>query len=353
MGCCSDCGCEDKVEKGQQERNADSPSGAKTILKTDSVWRISDRLGRFKVRLGFGRDGYRVKPGLYALGNPDRSSHIIVTANYKLSFDIVRKSLRGHSVYILVLDTKGINVWCAAGKGSFGTDELLRRVLETDLDVITDTRELILPQLGAPGVSAHKVKQLTGFKVTYGPVRAEDLPDFIDSGKKKTGKMGLVSFNFGERFEIAPLEFVQGLKYFLPIFAALLVLSFIGPLGTLAGQFRKDVYYLLAAYLTGTLGVPLLLPILPGKPFAVKGAALGLVILVVVGLAMKVTAGSLAVSLAVFLPVSAFSAMNFTGATPFTNITGVEREIKKSVPVLIALSAAGIVFKGLLYGGVI
>jgi hypothetical protein len=82
----------------------------------------------------------------------------------------------------LILDTKGINVWCAAGKGTFGTDELVGRILKTGLSEIVSHRKLVLPQLGAPGVSAHEVTKQTGFSVVYGPVRAKDIKAFLDSG---------------------------------------------------------------------------------------------------------------------------------------------------------------------------
>src|SRR3990172_2220623 len=81
-----------------------------------------DRLNAVKVRWGIGRMKYQVPPGLYAVGQPDRTSPVLVTANYKLTFDRLRSRLSEINAWILVLDTKGINVWCAAGKGTFGTE---------------------------------------------------------------------------------------------------------------------------------------------------------------------------------------------------------------------------------------
>ena len=89
---------------------------------------------------------------------------------------LLRKSLKGLNTWILVLDTKGINVWCAAGKGTFGTDELIRRISVTNLDRIVDHRKIIVPAARCARVSAaHEVKKASGFKVCYGPVRAEDV----------------------------------------------------------------------------------------------------------------------------------------------------------------------------------
>jgi CO dehydrogenase/acetyl-CoA synthase gamma subunit (corrinoid Fe-S protein) len=80
-----------------------------------------DRMGRFRSRVSGFRMYYRVDPGLYAVGSPNTDSPVLVSANYKLSFNTLRSNLDGLDAYILVLDTKGINVWCAAGKGTFGT----------------------------------------------------------------------------------------------------------------------------------------------------------------------------------------------------------------------------------------
>ena len=46
--------------------------------------------------------------------HPEKESYVFVTGNYTLSFDALRAALAGKNAYILVLDTKGINVWCAA-----------------------------------------------------------------------------------------------------------------------------------------------------------------------------------------------------------------------------------------------
>jgi CO dehydrogenase/acetyl-CoA synthase gamma subunit (corrinoid Fe-S protein) len=84
---------------------------------------------------------------------------MFVTANYKLSFDNVRKNLSGINGWILVLDTKGINVWCAAGKGTFGTKELVHRIHEIELDKIVTIKNNS-STAPAAGVAAHKVKQV-------------------------------------------------------------------------------------------------------------------------------------------------------------------------------------------------
>jgi len=137
-------------------------------MQTSSQLTFQDKLGAWKARWGINRMNYKVEPGLYSLGNPDENSPVLVTANYKLTFDSLRKELSGLDAWILVLDTKGINVWCAAGKGTFGTTELVNRLLVVQLEKFVAHRTLILPQLGAPGVSAHELQSLPGSRLFMG-----------------------------------------------------------------------------------------------------------------------------------------------------------------------------------------
>ena len=172
---------------------------------------------------------YVVEPGLYALGRPGRRSPVLVTANYKLSFDSLRGALPGRDAWILVLDTKGINVWCAAGKGTFGTKELVGRIGSSGLPGIVSHRNLVLPQLSAPGVAAHQVRELTGFRVLYGPIRSVDLPAFLDNELRATQEMRTKTFTMMERVVLIPMELIGALKTGL---AAMLVLFFLSLWGS-------------------------------------------------------------------------------------------------------------------------
>ena len=164
---------------------------------------------------------YAILPGLYAVGSPTADSPVLVTANYKLTFDALRGRLAGIDAWILVLDTKGVNVWCAAGKGTFGTAELLSRVAAVKLNEVVAHRTLILPQLGATGVSAPEVRKAAGWRVKYGPVVARDIPDFLACGMKKDAAMRTVLFKLPDRMTIAPAE----LAHSWPLLLGALVVS--------------------------------------------------------------------------------------------------------------------------------
>ncbi|MCJ7582645.1 MAG: acetyl-CoA synthase subunit gamma, partial [Candidatus Aminicenantes bacterium] len=232
-----------------------------------------DKLGHLKVRLGFQRMKYLVPPGLYGIGNPDSNSPVLVTANYKLSFDKLRRELEGMNAWILVLDTKGINVWCAAGKRTFGTDELVERITAVNLHNVVSHKKLILPQLGAPGVAAHIVTQRTGFKISYGPVLAKDVQEYIQAGNKATPQMREVRFSLRERLVLTPLEIVGTLKPLLMITLFVLILDLSG-LNIIS---VKDLLPYFGAILIGTILVPALLPWIPVRAFALKGFLLGFI----------------------------------------------------------------------------
>ena len=319
-----------------------------TFLETPAgqVPRITTRLNRddlagtLRVRLGLGRDTYKVAPGLYAVGRPDASAPVLVTANYKLSFDHLRSNLSGMDAWILVLDTRGINVWCAAGKGTFGTTELIQRVGQTRLAEVVAHRRLILPQLGATGVAAHKVKKGCGFEVVWGPVAARHIGRFMQAGQKAEASMRRVTFSLAERLTLVPVEITLLRKYLLWSLLFLFLLSGVGGhIFALAAAWERGLIAIsacLTGIAAGCILTPLLLPWLPGRAFALKGALTG----VAAGLAMVVLIRpgpdlSLGLAAALVLwttAVSSYLAMNFTGSTPFTSPSGVEKEMRRFIP---------------------
>jgi acetyl-CoA decarbonylase/synthase complex subunit gamma len=296
---------------------------------------------------------YTVVPGLYAVGKPDERSPVLVTANYKLSFDKLRSELTGRNVWILVLDTKGINVWCSAGKGTFGTMELVGRVESTGLANLVSHRELILPQLAGPGVAAHEVKKRSGFRVIYGPIRAEDLPAFLDSGLKATPEMRLKTFTLWERMVLIPVELANVMKAGLIIFPVMFLLAYLGKLGdgTVSplnhGLF--SVLALLMAIVAGAVLTPLLLPWLPGRAFSIKGLTLGLLAdFMIVALCLNELAtwtGRLEMLAWLLLipALSTYLAMNFTGASTYTSLSGVKREMRWALPAQIVAGGIGLI----------
>ena len=323
--------------------NISHVSAAGPIPRVSSILNFGDRLGSAKARWGIGRMRCMVEPGLYALGQPRANSVVLVTANYKMSFDRLRSQLDQIDAWIMVLDTKGINVWCAAGKGTFSTEEIIERVKAVELEKIVSHRRLILPQLAGPGVSAHKVKSGCGFSVVYGPIRAEDLPEFLAAGNKATAQMRKVHFNLADRVVLIPMELRMSAKHLLLVALALFLLGGLGADGYSWDRGMaialQSVLILVGGYLVGAVVPVLLLPWLPGRAFSVKGLWVGLAAgLTVVGYSLNnpdVFDSRLIVAGWFFMLVAmaSFLMMNFTGASTYTSLSGVRREVRTAGPI--------------------
>ena len=288
-------------------------------------------------RLGYHRFSHLVESGLYSLGKPSPVSPVFVTSNYTLSFDALRTSLKGIDGYILVLDTKGINVWCAAGKGTFGTNEVIKRVQEAELAQVVSHRRLILPQLGAPGVSAHEVQKQTGFRVDYGPVRAADLPRYLTNGPD--AEMRKVKFPIMDRIVLIPVEIVQ--TFVIMAVAAFVLFLMGGPVAALMA---------ITVVFAGTVLFPILLPWLPTKDFSSKGIVLGIIVALPFIANTSINRGSdpfwitaiFAVADALLIaPGVGYLALNFTGSSTFASRTGVKREIFRYIPIMVAMFIIG------------
>lgn len=328
-------------------------TAAGAVPRVATALTLADRLGAWRVRWSVGRMDYSVEPGLYAVGDATAESPVLVSANYKISFDRLRSQLAGRDAWILVLDTAGVNVWCAAGKGTFGMGELVARAASVGLAEVVSHRVLIVPQLAATGVCAHEVRQRSGFRVVYGPVRAEDLPAFLDAGMEATPAMRRVRFPLADRAVLIPVELVAAAKYALILALAMLLLGGLGSdgysLARLLTTGGREALLALGLYLAAVVLPPLLLPWLPGRAFSAKGAWLGGALglgLLAAGLAGVGDLGS-PVSLAAWAVLSvtivSFLAMNFTGASTYTSLSGVRREMAAAVPLQAAGGVLGLV----------
>jgi hypothetical protein len=305
------------------------------ISGISTKWSLWDYLGGIMVRLDFNRMNYAVKPGLYAVGRPNQDSPVIVSANYKLSFDVLRRALKGLNTWLLVLDTKGVNVWCAAGKGTFGTKELVLKIMETKLGEVVSHKNIIVPQLGAPGVSAGVVKLMSEYNVIYGPVRAEDLKRFIDDGMKASGDMRRVKFGLGDRLTVAILDFVMAAKIGLAVSAVLALSALVFPVFGRAALILAAALW--CAITAGSLLSAAALPYLPGRPFSVKGAIAGILVSIIPIALFKLNPLQAVSAAAAISAVSAYISVNFTGASTFTSLSGVRKELKYAIPAIIGL----------------
>jgi hypothetical protein len=335
----------EKLETGE----INTPAG--DVKRISTTLSFKDKIEGCKVRWGINRYNYKIPTGIYAVGNPGDKSPVLVTADYKLTFDYLRRELTDIDLWILVMDTKGINVWCAAGKGTFGNYELLKVLNKVKLKKIISHKTLILPQLGAPGVAAHVIKK-AGFDVVYGPVRAEDIKEFLNNGLFKTESMREVKFDFRDRLVLTPMEFIPDLKYAAPFLPVLFVFNFfMNPsmgIGEITALTLMNYLPLLAALFAGSVLVPLLLPYIPFRAFSLKGFTLGAiwslvflkyyyVFLIPDNVLVK------AAYTCFILFLTSYTALQFTGSSTYTSFSGTTKETVYSIIAGGLLCAAGFI----------
>jgi NAD-dependent dihydropyrimidine dehydrogenase PreA subunit len=156
------------------------------------------------------------KTGLVKVGNPDRNSPVFLTCNYHLTVQRVKRALKGIDAYLLVANSRGINVWCGAAGGLFTNHDVVSVLKTSGIEELVDHRNVILPQLAATGVEAEIIRDKTRWKVIWGPVYAKNIPAFLKNGLKKASEMREVEFPWEQRIEMAvawafPISFVSAL----------------------------------------------------------------------------------------------------------------------------------------------
>jgi ubiquinone/menaquinone biosynthesis C-methylase UbiE len=272
---------------------------------------------------------FRVEPGLYRAGSPGPESPLFVTANFTLTFNLVRRALRGLDAYLLVIDTRGINVWCAAGGGKFSTREVALSHRAFRLAEVPHRRPAVLPQLAATGVATYKLREEFGVAAAYGPVYARDIRAYVAAGFRKAPAMRRVDWGLAKRLEVT--------WFFALMNGALVALP-------LAVFHRLYSPLAVAAAAAISLAVGALFPWLPTRLYAVKGLAAGALVAVPL-LTYKWLSGAGAARLGAWAAFLAFAGillgLEFSGNTSVSSPSQVKQEFK---PGLIALAALAVAF---------
>jgi ubiquinone/menaquinone biosynthesis C-methylase UbiE len=161
----------------------------------------------------------KMRTGLYAVGHPDADSPVLVTGNFDLTVRRLIQAIDGKvNVWLLVADSAGINVWCAAGGGYFTAEKVIAAVKSSHLNEVVNHHALILPQLCANGVDGWRIRRETGWSVYWGPTRAVDIPAYLAAKRKKTDEMRWVKFPLKDRLEMVTVTMgFYGLLILLPV----------------------------------------------------------------------------------------------------------------------------------------
>ncbi len=185
----------------------------------------------------------------------------------------------------------------------------------------------------------------------YGPVMFQDLPVYLDNGCIASPEMRIKQFPIKERLVLVPVEIMQALRQGLPVILAFLLLAgFAGDrsfLQALITQGLPPSLALLIGIGAGTIVTPLMLPWIPGRPFSLKGGLCGLLLFVLVYALSGVSSMGYSMLeqgswLLVTLAISSWFGMAFTGASTFTSLNGVHKEMLRAMPLQFLFIVSGI-----------
>jgi len=297
--------------------------------------------------LGFRRT-YAVAPGLYFTGDHyDIDAPLLVTSNYHLTVFLVARRIRAANARLLVIDTGGINVWCAAGKGRFSNEEILRQLDRYPRELLSRKPRptLILPKFGMSGVQLRTLRK-QGLRPIVGPLYAKDLPAYLASPPLRNRAADRVDFRFGSRVFV----WLPGLLQTTAL--AALLTSAIWLSGRPWGEPPQLGIVAIVAALTTAYAW--LFPLIPGTRFASKGLLLGILFsgaLLAVLWASDASLRAMAFAAPFTLAAGMLIGLEFTGNSAVSNYSRVKREVATFLPIsalLLVVSAGAFIVLGVL-----
>jgi NAD-dependent dihydropyrimidine dehydrogenase PreA subunit len=190
--------------------------------------------------------------GLRPVGDPKRNSPVLVTCNFHVTVNRLRRVLEKARVdaWMVVAESKGVNVWCAAGADEFNTQSVVSAIKTSGVEDLVDHRKIILPPLGAPAIRIDEVRRQTGWSPCWGPVRMGDIPRYLAHGARRDERMKRVTYDWRERLDTA--------------LGSLFVFYFVGAAGFLLFDRPLLLHYLAVGAATFVLFM-LACPWIPGK----------------------------------------------------------------------------------------
>lgn len=277
--------------------------------------------------------------GLYYTGQKyDNDTPLLVSCNFLLTVVLLFYTLKGMNVRILIIDTKGVNVWCSAGKGQFSAKTIIQELQKYTPDYIEPKPQIIIPKLALSGIQLADLRK-KDIRPIIGPVYMNDLPAYLNTKLFIDRTMDRMRYDIWDRLYILVPSLIQFMKYFLWIGALFFILRI------LLGWMFPSLYFTYA--LSGILIYQIAFPLLPGRHFSSKAIFLSAVFTgMIIGVAFTGSVRLLDTLFTITLIWSTFIffSLYYTGNSGVSNYSDVKQEIIRFLPIsfLMAIVALGI-----------
>jgi len=162
--------------------------------------------------------------------------------------------------------------------------------------------------------------------------------------------MRRVNFGFIDRVVLIPVDFIYRLGYLLGGLVFAFIISGINKEGISAARIFENglpvARNIFLAYVSGIVITPMILPYIPARSFAMKGFITGLAVYILLffthGLGSSLT--EILGWFFLITSLSSFVAMNFTGSSTYTSLSGVKKEMKTALPLQIVSGIIAVLF---------
>ncbi|MHA2068076.1 MAG: hypothetical protein ACXABY_27260 [Candidatus Thorarchaeota archaeon] len=295
--------------------------------------------------------------GLFSFNGADSFSPVLVTTDYYMTVYRVTEAVerQGLKCHLLVVDGRGINVWCGSRGGSVDTDSVLDAISTSNLGDLVSHRHLILPQLAASSVSKAVLAD-NGWIAVFGPVEIDDVGEFIKNENRKSPEQSIATFGLHRRMEYNLAHLVFETTMFMIMTPVFLALSLLGGV-----MLSWHIYWMtnlfliiVGAWILGTF-MALVDPIMPTSSGYVRGAITGVFALIIWKMALLYLSpfSPLAViyewawldaSGLTILGLALFVGFNWGGATPQLGEDQMIRDIVAGLGTIVVLFAIGFYF---------
>ena len=123
----------------------------------------------------------QMDPGMYAIGEPNDRSPLLVTSNFSLTYFIVSTEAEASGVacHLAVVDAEGLSVLTAWSAGKFSGDRVAKALRQMKAAERVSHRTVIIPGY-VPVISGELEDALgDGWRVLVGPQEASDIAPFF------------------------------------------------------------------------------------------------------------------------------------------------------------------------------
>lgn len=121
----------------------------------------------------------QVESKIYEIGKVNKSSPVLVTTNFSITYFTVAGEVESSKVpsYILCCDSEGMSVLTAWAAEKFTPEKIDETVKKFGVEKMVSHKRLVIP--GYVSVMSGKLEEITGWSIAVGPREASGIPNYL------------------------------------------------------------------------------------------------------------------------------------------------------------------------------